>query len=489
MLLGIDFGSSGCKGVLFSPEGTILAKASQEYSVETIGADGCEMDPQVFFDAFCTVVKEIAEQGEIRAIGISSHGETVIPIGRDRQAAGPALMNSDNRGLCCAQRLENTLTRKRIYEICGLPAHPMYSLPKICWFRKNRPEQFSKTDRFCTVPGYLLSRLGLEPLTDDTLASRFMAFDIQKRTWSQEILSAAEIKQSYFCPTVPAGTSAGVIPAEIAKGLGLSEGVSVVMAGHDQPCGAFGAGLVRQGSALSAGSYECLCSVGDKPAAGEKALSYSFNTYCHVCDGSYLTLAFFPGALCVNWFLKLLYPEAERGGLDEVFSNIFNSMKENGPSGLLVTPHLIGACNPGWNPLARGGIYGLHPGIAAPDMMKGVFEGIACELRLNLDALRDVGTEIPRILIHGGNARQNASVQLRADITGCEFQRLEDRETGCRGAAMLAGLGIGLFADYQNAAENMQTKREKFLPQTESMEKYEKQFQRYRDFYYRTENL
>ena len=87
MLLGIDFGSSGCKGVLFSPEGTILAKASQEYSVETIGADGCEMDPQVFFDAFCTVVKEIAEQGEIRAIGISSHGETVIPIGRDRQAA------------------------------------------------------------------------------------------------------------------------------------------------------------------------------------------------------------------------------------------------------------------------------------------------------------------------------------------------------------------------------------------------------------------
>ena len=90
MLLGIDFGSSGCKGVLFSPEGTILAKASQEYSVETIGADGCEMDPQVFFDAFCTVVKEIAEQGEIRAIGISSHGETVIPIGRDRQAAGPA---------------------------------------------------------------------------------------------------------------------------------------------------------------------------------------------------------------------------------------------------------------------------------------------------------------------------------------------------------------------------------------------------------------
>lgn len=102
MLLGIDFGSSGCKGVLFSPEGTILAKASQEYSVETIGADGCEMDPQVFFDAFCTVVKEIAEQGEIRAIGISSHGETVIPIGRDRQAAGPALMNSDNRGLCCA---------------------------------------------------------------------------------------------------------------------------------------------------------------------------------------------------------------------------------------------------------------------------------------------------------------------------------------------------------------------------------------------------
>ena len=491
MLLGIDFGSSGCKGVLFSPNGGILAKSEKTYSTETIGADGCEMDPEVFFDAFRSVVKEIAAQGEIKAIGISSHGETVIPIGKDRRAVGPALMNSDNRGICHARRLEEMLTRERIYEICGLPAHPMYSLPKICWFRENRPEQFAQTDRFCTVPGYLLARLGLEPLADDTLASRFMAFDIQKRTWSEEILNAAGISRDYFCATVPAGTCAGVIPMELARGLGLSGNVSVVLAGHDQPCGAFGAGLIRQGSALSAGSYECLCFVGEKPASGEKALAYSFNTYCHVCDGAYLTLAFFPGALCVNWFLKLLYPqEAQSGNLDQVFSDIFKNMGEKGgPSGVLATPHLIGACNPGWDPLARGGLYGLHPGIGAADLMKSVFEGIACELRLNLEALQEVGMEIPSILVHGGNARQNASVQLRADVTGREFQRLADRETGCRGAAMLAGLGIGLFSDYQDAVENMRTQIERFLPEAESMERYEKQFQNYREFYHRTENL
>lgn len=485
MLLGIDFGSSSCKGVLFSANGDILSKEAVDYTTDTIGEDGCEMDAEVFFDAFCSVVRRIAAQGTVAAIGISSHGETVIPIGKDASATGPALMNSDNRGIRHAERLEQTLTKEKIYQICGLPVHPMYSLPKICWFRENRPEQFHRTVRFCAVPGYILARLGMEPLVDHTLASRFMAFDIVKQDWSDEILSAAGLERGLLCSTAPAGTVAGEVPKSVAADLGLKEGVPVILAGHDQPCGAFGAGLVSHGSAISAGSYECLCVVDRQPAQGQKALAYHFNTYCHVCDGAFITLAFFPAALCMNWFSSLLYGNScGQIGPDALYGRIFSEIERlKHPSGLLITPHLIGACNPGWDPLARGGVYGLHPGIKAADIMKGVLEGIACELKLNLDALEEVGVTTGDLLIHGGNARRDAVVQLRSDVTGRRLLRLKDLETGCRGAAMLAGMGKNVFTGYDDAAAGMRTEQEQFVPEEESQREYQRQFQQYQTFY------
>jgi xylulokinase len=491
VLLGIDFGSSGCKGVLFDAHGRVLAAARHEYAPVCVGSDGCEMDAEVFFEGFVSVVRKISAKGTIAAIGVSSHGETVIPIRGDGLPAGPALMNSDSRGLRQVRRLEEGLRREMIYRQTGMPPHPMYSLPKIMWLRDERPDIYKSAAKFCTVPGFIASRLGLAPLVDYTLASRFMAFDIHRLQWSAMLLEAAGIAPTRFCEPVPAGASQGKIPQAFAKELGLGEGVEFILAGHDQPCGAFGAGVSHDESALSAGSYECLGVIGSAPVTDDRALACGFNSYCHVVDGAYITLAFFPGAICVNWFAGMLYGrEHSNDNADTLFARIYEDMqRHSGPTGLLITPHLIGACNPGWNPLARCGVYGLHPGLDRGGIVKGVFEGIACELKLNLDSLRELGIEVNDIRIHGGNAGSVSGVQLRADITGRRFIRVHDKEAGCRGAAMLAGYGAGFFSSKREAAESMGAEGSQFHPNGNEYEAYLRQYERYRQFYGATINL
>jgi len=455
MLLGIDMGSSGCKGVLFGENGAVLCRERAEYATN---------DP--FFDAFCTVVSRIAAKHPVRAIGLSSHGETVIPVGADGRAVYPALLNSDNRASKQSAALVERLGRERIYAITGLPAHPMYSLPKIMWLRDNGPDAFVKTAKFCGVPEYIMGRLGMEPVSDYTIASRFMALDIRRHTWSDEILSAAGINRSLLCETGQAGQVSGVIPHGAASTLGLRDGVILAPAGHDQPCGAFGAGLTDRGAALSAGSYECLTAVGREPCS-EAALKYSFNTYCHVCPGAYVTLAFFPAGMCVQYFTELL-------GRAEI--------EPAGPTGLLVTPHVVGACNPDWNPDARGGVYGFHPGVSRELLTRAVYEGIACELKLNLDALENVLPLVGTIRVHGGGVEKDWTLQLRADITGRSFQRLESAEAGCRGAALLAGVSQGVYKDYAEAAGTVKCQKGLYTPNPVTGQQYLPQIARYLKF-------
>jgi len=455
MLLGIDIGSSGCKGVLFDENGAVLCRERTDYTTA---------DP--FFDAFCTVVSRVAKQYPVRAIGLSSHGETIIPVGADGCAVYPALMNSDNRASKQSAALVERLGRERIYGITGQPAHPMYSLPKIMWLRDNKPDVFAKTVKFCGVPEYIMGRLGLEPICDYTIASRFMALDIRRHAWSDEILSAAGINRSLLCETGQAGGVSSIIPHDIASALGLPDGVILAPAGHDQPCGAFGAGLTDQGSVVSAGSYECLTAVGKEPCSAA-ALKYSFNTYCHICPDAYVTLAFFPAGMCVQYFTELL-------GSTEI--------TPAGPTGLLVTPHVVGACNPDWNPDARGSVYGFHPGVGRELFLCAVYEGIACELKLNLDALESILPLSDTIRVHGGGAEKDWVLQLRADITGRSFQRLESAEAGCRGAALLAGVSVGVYKDYTEAADTVKCQDGQYSPNPAAAKQYLPQIERYLKF-------
>src|SRR5579863_7472541 len=284
-LLAIDIGSSRCKAVVFAVTGEILAQHVYAYAPEFPAPARAEINPERFWQAVCACSQAVSKSlsDPVRALCLSSHGETFVPVNGQNEAVASAILNQDNRATEETVWLEKTFGRRQLFEITGLVAHPMYPLPKILWLRKHRPEIFNLSARFVSVIGYVLSRLGLPPYIDYSLASRYLAFDTRQRRWSDKILAAAEINVECLPVPVPAGTIAGNLDSSAASQLGLLQGTVVVVGGHDQPCGALGVGAIDPGRvADSMGTYECLSATSDQPTKTDAALAASLNTYCHV---------------------------------------------------------------------------------------------------------------------------------------------------------------------------------------------------------------
>ncbi len=465
-LLAIDIGSSRCKAVVFALAGEILAQHSCVYTPEFPAPSQAEMDPVIFWQAVCacsqTVSKNLSDP--IRAMCLSSHGETFVPVNGRNEAIAPAILNQDNRAAEEAAWLEKTFGKKQLFEVTGLVAHPMYPVPKILWLRKHRPHIFASPVRFLSVIGYVLSRLGLPPYVDYSLASRYLAFDIRQRRWSAEILSATQISAECLPVPVPAGTIAGKLDGAAASQLGLSAGTIVVMGGHDQPCGALGVGATGPGRvADSMGTYECLLAASDQPSLTAAALAASLNSYCHVAPDKFVTLAYFPSGIMIKWFHDLLYGDAlaneadvQREHPSDGEALHYARLERDapaGPTGLCITPNLIGTCNPDFNPNARGIISGLSANTTRWQIYKGILEGLACEMSQMTEIMASVVGEFRDVYVTGGGSNSALGLQLRAALSGRRLHVMQCPEAVCLGGAILAGVACGEYRNLQQAVE------------------------------------
>jgi len=487
-LLGVDVGTSAVKAVAFSEGGEVLGAGSAGYERRP----GCdlenEQDAAVFWDAFAAAVQAASAatgKDRITAMAIAAHGETIIPIDKTARPCGPALLNRDHRSGPLIPSWEGRFGRTEVYRRTGLPLHAMYSLPKLDWLRRERPEVFGRASRFATVAGFLCLRLGLPHVVDYTLASRTMGFDIARLQWSEDLLGFAGISGDALGEALPSGTVIGRLDAERARALSLDPGVAVVLGGHDQPCGALGAGAVASGIAVdSAGSYECVTVVSEGPKNSQGALRFSLNSYPHVIAGRYVTLGFFPSGLVVDWMLERFFDHeppgtaGARAGAERGVQEL-----EPGPTSICLTPHLIGSINPHWDLRASLSITGIRAHHGRYHFYKALWEGIACELRENLRALVDVAGPISSLLIFGGGSQWDYGVQLRADISARSIQRLRDAQMVCRGAAILAGMGTGIYGSPEQAVASIVPSADVFSPRTDAVMLYAGQARRYAALY------
>jgi xylulokinase len=487
-LLAIDIGSSACKAVLFAVGGEILAQHTSAYTPEFPQPTFAEMNPEKFSSAVCascrTVVKDAGEP--VQALCLSSHGETFVAVDKDNRALAPAILNQDSRATAEATWLEETIGRKRLFQITGLVAHPMYPIPKMMWLRRHRPEVFAATAQFVTLIGYILLRMGLPPHTDYSLASRFLAFDIRQLAWSDEILGAAGIKKDRLPLPVPAGTIVGKLESSAASELGLRPGTPIVIGGHDQPCGALGVGVSGSGRVSdSIGTYECILAGSDAPVLTDSALAASLNSYCHVVPGKFVTIAYFPSGIMLKWLHDLLF--YDELGSETISENIeadhfafLETHAPHGPTGLCITPHLIGTCNPEFNPHARAVIAGLNPGTSRSQLYKGILEGLACELSLITDVLTKSAGEFSDIYVTGGGSRSALGLKLRAALTGRRLHVMKSSEAVCLGTAILAGVAAGAYKDVAEAVGQVVHEVKTIVPDHAVASRYTEQLKRYR---------
>jgi len=443
--LGIDIGTSGCKAVVFDETGKQLGLANREYDVIFYENGGAELDSEEVIEKCFQVIKKCSEQVEhnsIAGLGISSQGEAFTAIGSNNEIICNAMISSDMRSEAFVKSWPIEFGEEKLYQITGHTAHPMFTLFKLLWLKENKPDIWWQADKLLCFEDLLQLKLGLDPAIGWPLAGRTMMFDVRKHEWSSEILHSIGLTPGQLAKPLPSGSIAGKIDKKIAKDLGLADDAFVVTGGHDQPCGALGAGVTKPGLAMYAtGTVECITPAISKPVFTGDLRKSNLCTYDHTVNGMYVTVAFsLTGGNILKWFRDEFgmseIAEAEQAGVN-AYELLLKTAGEK-PSNLLVLPYFTPSGTPYFDTKTKGAVLGLRLSTSRGEFIRALLEGVAFEMRLNMDILEKSGYTIKELRAIGGGAKSAIWTQLKADVTGKKITTLNVIEAGCLGVAMLA---------------------------------------------------
>ncbi|MEN8230219.1 MAG: FGGY-family carbohydrate kinase [Bacteroidota bacterium] len=444
--MGIDIGTSGCKAVTFDENGRQSSMAYREYDIISKNPGWAELDTDEVMQKCFEVIRESAvqvESGLVTGLGISSQGEAFTLIDHDGKSLCNALVSSDQRANEYIGPWTKKFGEERLYNITGHTPHPMFSLFKLLWIKQNASDIWSRAYKILCFEDLLQFRLGIEnPAMGWPLAGRTMLFDVVKHDWNSDILEELEIRKDQLSIPLPSGTIVGNINEEIARELNLAENAFIVTGGHDQPCSALGAGAIEPGIAVYAsGTVDCITPTFEKPIFTEELRKNNLCTYDHAATGMYATVAFsLTGGNILKWFRdefgsKEVDLAKETNG--DPYELLLKQMPQR-PSNLLVLPYFTPSGTPYFDVSVKGALFGLDLSTTREEILRALLEGVAFEIKLNLDILQQSGYEIKELRAIGGGARSLLHLQLKSDVIGKPITVLDVTEAGCMGVAILA---------------------------------------------------
>lgn len=478
---GLDIGTTGCKLSLYTDKGDFIYNSYREYDVSRKGG-AHELNVDTLFEAVCAVIKDTAEKHEISAIGVTSFGETFVALDENDLPVYPAMLNTDSRGEEECAALCEKLGDAYITEIIGTRPHSMYSLPKMIWLKKNRPEAFARVRRILLMEDYVVYMLSGVAAIDYSLAARVMGFDIRKKDWCPAIFEAADIDPSLLSRPVPTGSIAGSVKPDIAKMLGLSENVKIVCGAHDQVATAVGAGVLSTGEAVDGtGTVECITPVFDTIPSSPEFYDNGFCVVPYVTAGTYVCYAFsFTGGATLKWFKNNFAARYE--GVENVYATLDAEVKDE-PTGLLVLPHFAGAATPYMDAGSKAAVVGLTLEHTASDLYKALMEGVTYEMMTNVERLENSGVTPTSLYATGGGAASDVWLQIKSDVLGRPITTLKAKEVGACGTCMMVAVAMGVYSDLTEAKRHFVKESKTFTPNAKKHSAYKKLYAAYRMMY------
>lgn len=510
LLIGLDIGTTSVKAGVFDASGRQLSSVGREYRISHPAPERAELDAWIYWTsaveamrAALAIARRSSGTQPVVAIGVSSQGETVVPVDAAGRPLAPAMVWLDNRATAEARDLSERFDDATVYDVTGVPdVNPTWSAAKILWLRRNAPEIFRDAARFLLVEDFLLHRLTGRFVTEGGVQCTTLLLDIRGGRWWPEMLDAVGIGPDRLGELVSPATVVGTLTAEAAEALGLPTDVAVVAAGMDQGAGAVGVGNVggfeaSPGSAptsfLPASSAPSIVS---ESTGGALTLQASVDrhgrdatrrtpVYVHSAPGRYLYCPVCPtGGMALTWFRDNLGQDevaraADGGGNAYDLLTALAADVPPGADGLTMLPHLMGAFSPEYVPEATGVFAGLTLHHAKGHFVRAVLEGVAFMLRRNLELLADAGAPATEIRSHGGGARSPLWNQVKADVCGRPVVTLNGEDAAVRGDAMLAGVAVGVFPDLAVAASTMISVDRRYEPDPATRSAYDDAYSRY----------
>ncbi len=417
--VGIDAGTTGCKVLVFSENGTVLSQAYTEYQIQRSQPGRAELDSTRVWEQIASCIYQAAvrvpPEDPPEAAAVVSLGEAFVPVTKDREILGPSLLNVDVRGNEYLQELEERLSSHELFSINGNAWGEQYGATKLMWLRDREPELYDRTDWFLNWSGFISFMLGAEPYADRTLANRSLLFDIHQQQWSDTLLRLCGLDKGKLPPIAPSGIQIGEVSQEASRRTGLPKGTAIAAGAHDQCASALGCGVIRSGEAFyGLGTFPCIVPVFGELKHPEKLMSLGLNIEHHAADDLFVSFLYHMGGEIVRWYRDL---EPSR----DISSILEESRK--GPSGLLMLPYLTPMGPPDFISDQSGMLLGMTVHTTRSDILKAVIEANAMALLEVFEKLPEAGIDVHSLRTAGGGSRSDITMQICSSILGKPLER------------------------------------------------------------------
>ena len=497
-LLSLDCGTTASKISLFNEKGELLSLSTQEYPLITPDPLVVEIGAETLWNAFKIGVSDILSKSkidpkDIRALGISAQGETLIPIDKQGEPLRNAIVWLDNRAQDESEILDAEFNDGESYKITGqVQIVPTWPASKVFWMKRHEKDIFKKVYKYLLVEDYLIWKMTGKFVAEGSLLCSTCYWDINTKKWWSEMLDYLDVSEDQLPEIWESGQAVGELRPDIASELGLSSKTIVATGALDQAAGAVGVGNIKPGIfSENTGAALAICAPLEKPIFDPDR---NMPIHYFAVPDSYMAHTFTTGGMVLRWFRdKFCQPEMQVGshtGIDPY--DLIGTEVGNIPpgcEGLVMLPHLQGAMAPESNPKAKGVFYGFTLRHTKAHFARSIMESIACIVRRNVEVMEALDIKIDEIRVLGGGSRSDLWNQIKADVTQKPLITTTNSEAACLGAAILAGKAVGIYKDIEDACENMISVKKTFEPNDANFDIYTKTYKRYNALYNGLRNL
>ena len=483
LLLGIDVSTTGAKALLIDHDGGVVSSATTPLSLSTPHPLWSEQDPHEWWTATINSITQAlaaanASGDDVAAIGLTGQMHGLVLLDDKGEVLRPAILWNDQRCGAECDEVRARVTRAKLVQITGNDALTGFTAPKILWVETHEPEVYRRVRHVLLPKDYIRYKLTGTFAMDKADGSGTILFDLRNRTWSSEILSALNISPDWLPPTFEGHETTGEVTRDAAALTGLRSGTPVVAGGGDQSAGAVGTGVVRPGTiAVTLGTSGVVF------AATESALiepEGRLHAFCHAVAGRWhLMGVMLSAAGSLQWYRDKL-------ACDRSFTELVDEAAQvpAGSEGLIFLPYLSGERTPHPDPFARGAWIGLTTRHGQAHLTRSILEGVAFGIKDMFCLMRDAGLgSVDEVRVSGGGAKSLLWRQILADTLGAELVTVNTTEGAAYGAALLAGVGVGVWSDVDAACAQTITTSDRVTPNNETGEIYKSLYEQYQRLY------
>ena len=438
-ILTFDVGTSALKAALFTPELELVALAFVSYQARTEG-DRVEMEPGDYLGAMKECISALGMPRKLLAIGITTQGETLIPVGKAGEPLRRAIVWLDSRAAKEAEEIACALDADTFYQTTGLPEiNGALPLSKASWLRQNEPEVFEQTHQLLLLEDYIRLFMTGERATHASLATSTGWLDVRTGDYWQAALDAAGVSRALLPQILPSGASAGQLTAQAARYLGLCAGVPVFTGAMDQTAAVLALATRENAAVETLGTAHVVAAATANPVFDP---TKRVTIYRHALEDQFVCLPIGnTGGMALTWFLR----EFGLRGEDYAALDRLAATAEPGCNGVTFLPYLCGCVNPEPIQNARAGFFGAGLSSTRAEFARALLESAGYELRLFLELLREQGCQTETVCAIGGGAKSELWTQMRADITSRALIVPAVTEAASAGAALFAAWGAGMI--------------------------------------------